>query len=98
MQRLDKQYLECLRREWVGGGGIKGIGVPLKRGTNIEKINEWVLNLLNKEEFSEHESSIVECLWHGMNCDIPPGATRLVREELVRILLMKVEDPNRDVV
>lgn len=96
MRRLDRQLIDGLRREWVGGGGVKGIGLPLKRGTKIEKINEFVLNLLNKEEFSEGEYYIIDCLWYGMNFDIPSSATVGVRERLVHVLQMKVEDPNWD--
>lgn len=93
MQRLDKQYLESVRREWTQGGGVRQLGIVQK---GHAKINEWVWELLSKEEFTDEEVYFVNYIYHGMNCDIPPSATHWIREEIVHAIQMKMEDPNWD--
>jgi hypothetical protein len=91
MDRRNKEQMQDLKKEWVGGGRF-----VLRDDDHPEdhrEIHNWLLELLDKEERSDEDEYIASCVHHSLNFDIPFAATKGVRRELLNIVRMKIRDP-----
>ncbi|MGX8007960.1 hypothetical protein ACVDG8_002620 [Mesorhizobium sp. ORM8.1] len=92
MDRRSEEQMRGLRKEWVDGGHI-AMRDDVHREDHIE-INRWILRLLDKKTRSDEEEYIVTCVDISLNFDIPFKATKGDRDDLLRMVRMKIKDPN----
>jgi hypothetical protein len=87
-EKYSKEFLDRLRREWLGGSAV--IFGADRNKEDHRAISKWILGLLNQETLSEEDELMVSRVYHSLNFDIPFAATASVRAELLHIVRMKI--------
>jgi hypothetical protein len=94
VQKDSREFLDRLKFEWMSGSVV-----VFRADANKEDhhaISRWILGLLDQETRSEDEDVIINCLYHGLNFDIPFEATAGFRAELLQMVRLKINDTRRN--
>ncbi|MFG1245709.1 hypothetical protein [Xanthobacter flavus] len=87
------EWVARMRLDWTSGGGSIVLSDDPETDDHGE-IYQWVANLLNKSDFSADDRHILNSVYQSLNFDIPFPATKIVRDELLQTVRMKIKDPS----
>lgn len=87
----DPAELAALRKEWTELAGF--VFQDDANGSDHSDIRHWVVRLIDGDIADDDRDGILSLVYHSLNFDIPFAATKGVRDELLHVVRMKLEDP-----
>ncbi|MBK1842269.1 hypothetical protein JHL17_33220 [Azospirillum sp. YIM B02556] len=90
MDRMSRDQIESLKREWMDGGCHVLEDDDDK--TDLEEVNNWIINFLDQDAMNDKDGYVVSRIYHSLNFDIPFAATKQIRDELIHVVRMKMKE------